>query len=142
MTDADNDLRVFELGKTRGRFVCHILRIYIYLIVSPPVIKRINIFQFFYTLILIRQKVYKTLLFLKNSCEMYQPLVNSEQYLDGREKIDSHFRGNDIQRSGNGRSGRDNEDERYKGSNEITALSSKVRNDRSLSRDNKCRGVL
>ena len=33
-------------------------------------------------------------------------------YLDRKEKIDSHFRGND-------RSGGDNEDERYKGSNEI-----------------------
>ena len=27
---------------------------------------------------------------------MYQSLVNREQYLDGREKMDSHFHGNDI----------------------------------------------
>ena len=38
--------------KTRGRFVCHILRIYIYLIESPPAVKRISPFQFFYILIL------------------------------------------------------------------------------------------
>jgi len=38
--------------------------------------------------------------------------------------MDSHFHGNDIR------------------SNEIPALFSKVRDDRSLSRDNKCRGVL
>jgi len=38
--------------------------------------------------------------------------------------MDSHFHGNDIR------------------SNEIAALSSKVHNDRSLSKDNKCRGVL
>ncbi len=59
------------MGCVGGRFVCHILRIYIYLIESPPAIKRISLFQFFYILILIRQKVYKILLFLKNSCEMY-----------------------------------------------------------------------
>jgi len=29
--------------KTRGRFVCHIIRIYIYLIESPPVVKRISL---------------------------------------------------------------------------------------------------
>ena len=28
------------LRKTRGRFVCHILKIYIYLIESPPAVKR------------------------------------------------------------------------------------------------------
>jgi len=30
-------------GKTRGRFVCHILRIYIYLIKSTPGVKRIGL---------------------------------------------------------------------------------------------------
>ena len=52
--------------KTRGRFVCHILRIYIYLIKSPPAVKRISLFQFFYILILIRQRFQKTLLFYEN----------------------------------------------------------------------------
>ena len=33
-------------NKTRGRFVCHILRIYIYLIESLPAVKRINLFNF------------------------------------------------------------------------------------------------
>lgn len=47
----------------QGTVLCHTLRIYIYLIVSPPAVKIISLFQFFYTLILIRQKVYKTLLF-------------------------------------------------------------------------------
>jgi len=55
--------------KTRGRFVCHTLIIYIYLIKSPLAVKKISLFQFFYTLILIRQMFQKILLFLKNSCE-------------------------------------------------------------------------
>ena len=56
--------------KDKATVLCHALRIYIYLIESSPAVKRISRFQFFYTLILIRQKVYKILLFLKNSCEM------------------------------------------------------------------------
>ena len=48
---------------SRGHFVCHILGIYIYLIESPPAVKGISLLQFFYILILIQQKVYKTLLF-------------------------------------------------------------------------------
>jgi hypothetical protein len=52
-------------------FLYHILEIYIYLIESLPAVKRISPFQFFYILILIRQKVYKILLFLKNSCEIH-----------------------------------------------------------------------
>jgi hypothetical protein len=95
--------------KTRGRFACHILRIYIYLIVSSLTVKRICLFQFFYILILIRQRFIKSF-FLKK--------------IVARGKMDSHFHGNDIK------------------SNEIAALSSKVRNDRSSSRDNKCRSVL
>ena len=43
-------------GKTRGRFVCHILRIYIYLIESPPEDNRISLFRFVYILMLIRQR--------------------------------------------------------------------------------------
>jgi len=56
--------------KTRGRFVCHIC-IYIYLIESPPTVKRISPFRFFYTLILIRQKVCKILLFFGNNRDSY-----------------------------------------------------------------------
>lgn len=33
--------------------LCHALKIYIYLIESPPAIKKISLFQFFYSLILI-----------------------------------------------------------------------------------------
>jgi len=47
-------------------FLYYILRIYIYLIESPPAFKIISPFQFFYILILIRQRFLKILLFLKN----------------------------------------------------------------------------
>ena len=42
--------------ETRRPFVCHILRIYIYLIESPPGVKRISPFQLFYILTLMRQR--------------------------------------------------------------------------------------
>jgi len=47
----------------QGTVLCHTSKIYIYLIESPPAVKKISLFQFFYILILIRQKVYKILLF-------------------------------------------------------------------------------
>jgi len=47
----------------QGMVLCHTSRIDIYLIESSPAVKRISIFQFSFTLILIRQKFYKTLLF-------------------------------------------------------------------------------
>jgi len=82
-------------GKIGGRFVCHILRIYIYLIKSPPLVKRISHFQFFYILILIRQWVYKTLLFERKVFGFY--------FLDRKERdgfplldqVEDRFRGND-----------------------------------------------
>ncbi len=61
----DGSSDTFFYRKTRGSFVCHILRIYIYPIESPPAFKRISIFRFSFTLIIIRQKVYKILLFSK-----------------------------------------------------------------------------
>ena len=77
----------------------HTSKIYIYLIESPPAFKRI-LFQFFYILILIRQKVYKTLLFLKNSCDVQDARL---KFLEKRGKMNSHFHGNDIRGSGNDR---------------------------------------
>ena len=56
----DSFNRSTHCKNTRGRFVCHILRIYIYLIESPVTVKRISLFQFFYISILIRQKILKS----------------------------------------------------------------------------------
>ena len=49
---------------------CHTSRNYIYLIKSLPAVKRISLLQFFYILILLRQKVYKVLLFEEKSCKV------------------------------------------------------------------------
>jgi len=54
----------------------HFQDIYAHLIESPPAVKRISLFQFFYTLILMRQKIYKTLLF----CKKYFKIKNLKNY--------------------------------------------------------------
>jgi len=51
----------------QGTVFFHTSRIYIYLIESPSTVKRVDIFQFIYTLILIRQKNKKILLFKRKS---------------------------------------------------------------------------
>jgi len=47
----------------REQFFGHTSRIYTYLIESPLAVERISLFQFFYILILIRQRFYKILFF-------------------------------------------------------------------------------
>jgi hypothetical protein len=57
---------LFSVSMCQGTVLYHTLKIYIYLIESPPAVIKINIFKFFYIQILIRQKVYKILLFCEN----------------------------------------------------------------------------